>query len=104
MYILYKACPLRKKKSKISHTITFFWQNDDFNFESEIPIKPRRKTELSGSDFARGGASDNDSLLERKEVLAGMCYIKPTLFQYCDIGIWIQWNMLAFSAFKNLHL
>ncbi|XP_017332199.1 syndecan-1 [Ictalurus punctatus] len=46
--------------------------NDDFNFESEIPIKPRRKTELSGSDFARGGASDNDSLLERKEVLAGV--------------------------------
>ncbi|TSM77379.1 HCLS1-binding protein 3 [Bagarius yarrelli] len=47
--------------------------DNDFDFDNEIQ-KPGLKSDLpgSGSDFAKGSNSDNDSLLERKEVLAGV--------------------------------
>ncbi|KAK2843634.1 hypothetical protein Q7C36_011849 [Tachysurus vachellii] len=45
--------------------------DNDFDFENEIQ-KTGLNSDRSGSDFARGSASDNDSLLERKEVLAGV--------------------------------
>ncbi|XP_027028309.1 syndecan-1 [Tachysurus fulvidraco] len=44
----------------------------DFEFENEIQTVLNSDVSGSGSDFARGSASDNDSLLERKEVLAGV--------------------------------
>ncbi|KAF7704635.1 syndecan-1-like [Silurus meridionalis] len=47
--------------------------NGDFGFDNEIQ-KPGTRSGQPGSesDFALGSASDNDSLLERKEVLAGV--------------------------------
>lgn len=85
MYVFHYLIAPVKKFQNPSYAISFLWQSgsDDFEFDNEIR-KPRVKSEQPGSesDFARGSVSDNDSLLERKEVLAGMYYIKPTLFQY----------------------
>ncbi|KAK3563793.1 hypothetical protein QTP86_034524 [Hemibagrus guttatus] len=46
--------------------------DNDFDFGDNEIQKPELNPDSSGSDFARGSASDNDSLLERKEVLAGV--------------------------------